>query len=90
MLKTVLPLALAAVAAARHCQNITVPVSLTSRNAVFDLQPPSTEIEVTNFFLRMSWPGNNASAKVLKDVSPSHSTGIPAGPADMSQWTAYN
>ncbi|KAG8425970.1 hypothetical protein J3459_008569 [Metarhizium acridum] len=66
MLKSGLILTLAAVASARHCQNITVPVSISSRNGVFDLAPPSTNIEVTNLFLRTAWPGNNGTASVLK------------------------
>lgn len=69
MFKSALLLVLAAVASARHCRNITVPVSLSSRNGVFDLEPPSTNIEVTNIFLGMSRPGNNGTAQYLKGVS---------------------
>ncbi|KAF5129786.1 hypothetical protein E5D57_006117 [Metarhizium anisopliae] len=66
MLKPGLILILAAVASARQCQNITVPVSISSRNGVFDMAPPSTDIDVTNLFLRMAWPGNNGTANLLK------------------------
>jgi hypothetical protein len=69
MYKANLLLALSAIASARQCRNITVPVTISSRNGVFDLQPPSTDIEVTNLFLETAWPGNNATAKLLKDVS---------------------
>ncbi|KAH0598446.1 hypothetical protein MHUMG1_03744 [Metarhizium humberi] len=66
MLKPGLILILAAVASARQCQNITVPVSISSRNGVFDMAAPFTDIDVTNLFLRMAWPGNNGTANVLK------------------------
>lgn len=72
MLKPGLILILAAVASARQCQNITVPVSISSRNGVFDMRPPSTDIDVTNLFLRMAWPGNNGTANVLKGVSATY------------------
>lgn len=63
----------AAVATAMQCRNLTVPVSLSARNGVFDLKAPATEIEVTDLSLGMSRPGNNATAQYLKGVS----TGLP-------------
>ncbi|KHN99731.1 uncharacterized protein MAM_02584 [Metarhizium album ARSEF 1941] len=59
-------LASAAVASARQCRNLTVPVSISSRNAILDLVPPSTEIEVTNLLLNMARPGINGTANVVK------------------------
>ena len=38
---------------ARQCQNITVPVALTARNAVLDVTVPETSIEVTDFVLNL-------------------------------------
>lgn len=59
----------AAVTSAMRCRNLTVPVSISSRNAVFDLKPPSTEIDVTNLALGLTRPGKNFTASLLKDVS---------------------
>ena len=69
MLKSVALLALATAVTARKCQNITVPISISSRNAVFDLKAPTTEIEATNFFLKLSRQGSNYTQELLKDVS---------------------
>ncbi|KAK2616475.1 hypothetical protein QQS21_000517 [Conoideocrella luteorostrata] len=66
MFKSALFLGCAAVASAMHCTNLTVPVSLSSRNGDFDLKAPATEIEVTNLFLGLSRPGNNQTANYLK------------------------
>ncbi len=59
----------AAVAIARHCQNITVPVTISARNGIFSLAPPADNIQTTNFVLNSLRPGVNFTAQVLKDVS---------------------
>ncbi|KAG5942772.1 hypothetical protein E4U53_007167 [Claviceps sorghi] len=51
------------------CWNMTIPISISARNGVFDLKPPTTEIEVTALFLDISRPGNNATAQYLKDYA---------------------
>lgn len=51
--------AFAAVAAARKCRDISVMVPLTSRNAHFDLEPLTTDIDTTDFFLGLSKQGTN-------------------------------
>lgn len=58
-------------AAAKKCQNITVPVTVDSRNAVFDREAltPHTNIDVTNFVLNLSQQGHNYTADQLKGVS---------------------
>lgn len=69
MLKSVILLALASVATARKCMDITVPVRLSSRNAVFGIDLPKTEVDVTNFFLEFSKQGQNYTDVVLEGVS---------------------
>lgn len=59
-----------AVASARKCQNVTVPVTISSRNPVFNLTAPGTNIEMTNFFLDWTRNGHNYSNEVLTGVSP--------------------
>ncbi|SMR45010.1 unnamed protein product [Zymoseptoria tritici ST99CH_3D1] len=62
------------VASARQCQNLTVPVVITARNAVFDKEAltPKNNIDVTNIILTGTQQGHNATAEALKgyaDVS---------------------
>lgn len=64
-------LGLAALSSARKCQNITVEVPVDSRNAVFSLKAPASNIEVTNFILNMTQHGHNLTAEVLTGVSES-------------------
>lgn len=53
---------------ARQCHNMTIPVSLTSRNAVFDLEPLTTEVEVTDFYLNLANQGKNYTDELLTGV----------------------
>lgn len=62
-------LGLAALSSARKCQNMTVQVPVDSRNAVFSLKAPASNIEVTNFALNMTQQGHNFTAAVLTGVS---------------------
>lgn len=55
----------AGLATARKCQNITVSVSITARNGVFDVEPAQNNIEVTNFILDGTQQGHNATVQVL-------------------------
>lgn len=64
-------LASAAVASAMSCEDMTVPVSISARNGVFNLPPPASEIDVTNLFLGLSRPGNNQTADLLQGINPS-------------------
>lgn len=59
---------LAAVATARKCQNLTVPISITASNTHFKLQAPSNNVEVTDFVLNLAQPGANYTAEVLGDT----------------------
>lgn len=72
MLQSAVLLVLAAasnVVSARWCRDLTIPVSLTSRNAVFDIEPLKTEIDVTNFYLELGKQGGNLTEKLVKGVS---------------------
>lgn len=57
--------ALSSVASAAQCQNITIPVSISARNGVFNQTNPTNAIESTNFALRMARQGNNYTAESL-------------------------
>lgn len=62
-------LALAACAAAKQCLNQTVPVSLSARQAVFDIAIPQTNLEVTDFILNMTTQGKNFTNIALTGYS---------------------
>lgn len=49
-----------------QCQNLTVPVTISARNAVFDVATPQTNIQVTDFILNLSQQGHNYTDEVLK------------------------
>ncbi|KAI1095741.1 Alpha/Beta hydrolase protein [Rostrohypoxylon terebratum] len=61
---TILLAGLAAVATARVCQNLTIPISISAQNAKFTLQAPANDIEVTNFLLNLAQPGMNFTQSV--------------------------
>ena len=61
----------AATAAARRCQNLTIPISIKAENQQFDLMPPKSDIEVTNFILDLARPMNNLADDLFTGVSSS-------------------
>ncbi|EHK15318.1 uncharacterized protein TRIVIDRAFT_38049 [Trichoderma virens Gv29-8] len=65
MLKSAALLALAAVVTARKCHDLTIPISISARNAVFDLPAPLSEIDVTSFFLGFVHAGINYTDALL-------------------------
>ncbi|KAK1983563.1 Alpha/Beta hydrolase protein [Colletotrichum cereale] len=65
LISSTLPLAFAALAAARVCQDLTVEVSITARNGVFNISTPETNIDVTNFLIKSAEQGRNVSAEYL-------------------------
>ncbi|CAM1505140.1 Fc.00g107770.m01.CDS01 [Cosmosporella sp. VM-42] len=69
MLTSSIFFALIAAASARRCKDITVPVSLTATNAVFDLKAPTTKIEVSNLFLNIARQGSNYPASIQKGTA---------------------
>jgi len=66
---TVAVAAFASAVSARHCSNITVPVSISARNGVFNISAPANNIDTTNFFLDLTQQGKNYTASVLAGVS---------------------
>jgi hypothetical protein len=54
---------------AHVCKNVTIALALTSQNTVFNLEPPSTEVQVTDFFLQASVQGHNYIADIRNGVS---------------------
>jgi hypothetical protein len=60
--------ALAALGQARNCQNLTIPVSVSARQGVFNLSAPADNIAVTNFILDLSPQGHNYSNEILTGV----------------------
>lgn len=57
--------------AAKKCTNMTVPVTVNSRNALFDKDAltPHSNIDVTDFILNLSQQGHNYTMDQLKGVS---------------------
>lgn len=68
MFKSVALVAFATAVAARKCQDLTIPISISARNAVFDLPPLLSELDVNSFFLDLVRPGVNATGQYLKGV----------------------
>ena len=60
---------LAGLSLARQCQNISVPVTVSSVNAEFNVKIPVTDIEVTDFVLNYTQLGKNFPASVQTGVS---------------------
>ncbi|CAK4028180.1 alpha beta-hydrolase [Lecanosticta acicola] len=60
--------ALGSLASGKKCANITVPVTVNARNAVFDKAAltPHSNIDVTNFILNLSQQGHNYTQEQLK------------------------
>ncbi|KAI9692423.1 MAG: hypothetical protein M1822_006654 [Bathelium mastoideum] len=52
-------------ATARKCQNVTVPVSISARQGIFNLKAPASNIEVTDFILNATQQGVNATKEIL-------------------------
>ncbi|KAL6909138.1 hypothetical protein GGI43DRAFT_429755 [Trichoderma evansii] len=76
MFKPAALLALATVVIARKCQNLDIPISISARNAVFNLPNLVSEIDVNNFALDLIHPGTNYTDNILtgyKTVSGKYS-----------------
>lgn len=67
-------LALASLASARKCLDLTVDVPVVSRNAVFNLSAPTSDIEVINFVLDFTRQSHNLTNEVLTGVGPTLSS----------------
>lgn len=49
----------AACVAGKRCINQTVPVTISARQAIFDIDIPQTNLEVTDFILNVTQQGRN-------------------------------
>ncbi|KAL7943544.1 hypothetical protein V8C42DRAFT_359209 [Trichoderma barbatum] len=65
MFKSAVLLALATAVTARKCHDLNIPISISARNAVFDLPLPVSEIEVTDFCLGIVHQGINFTDSLL-------------------------
>lgn len=57
--------ALVATGAAKKCINQTVPVKISSRNGVFNLAVPQTNLDAAEFVLNMTQQGRNYTETAL-------------------------
>lgn len=82
-----------ALASAKQCTNLTIPITASARNGVFDVPVPVTNIDVTNFILNLNQQGHNYSQATLdgyKTVSGNYHIAATyctpdSGPADVLQ-----
>ncbi|KAF2237155.1 hypothetical protein EV356DRAFT_442255 [Viridothelium virens] len=51
---------------ARKCQNITVPIDISARVGIFNIQAPASDIDTTNFFLNDTQQGHNFTQEILE------------------------
>ncbi|KUI63958.1 hypothetical protein VM1G_10699 [Cytospora mali] len=51
--------------ASRKCSDLSIEVPVVARNAVFNLTPPKSNIDVINFVLDMTQQGHNLTKEVL-------------------------
>lgn len=66
---SVLVASLVALASAKKCTELKIPVDITAKNTVFDYKPEDSEISVTDFFLRLTRQGDNYPGTLMKGVS---------------------
>lgn len=67
MLARSIPLlaALAGVAVARNCVNLTVPIDISSRNGVFNNAVPQSNLDATTFIQNVTQQGRNFTDTAL-------------------------
>jgi hypothetical protein len=70
----VLVAAMASLASARECHDAVIHVSLSARNAIFNLSPLVTAIDTTNWALESAKQGANYTDEVLDGVSITDNT----------------
>ncbi|KAI1416738.1 hypothetical protein F5Y13DRAFT_177299 [Hypoxylon sp. FL1857] len=73
-LSSLLLASLTAVATARKCKNLTVPISISARNINFALQAPANNVDVTDFVLGYSQPGVNFTQEAIGSNGGPNST----------------
>ncbi|KAI1802849.1 alpha/beta-hydrolase [Daldinia bambusicola] len=74
-LSALLLTSLAAVASARNCKNLTIPLLLSAQNSDFDYKAPSSDIEVTNYVLNSGRTGVVFADEILSENKYRNVTG---------------
>lgn len=70
--KTAIAALLAGAASAKFCTNMTIPVTISSRNGVFDkLTTPQTNLDATMFALAGTQQGANGKAVSINTATAS-------------------
>lgn len=69
--------ALFAIASARKCTDLNIPVHVSARQGVFDIKIPSADVEVTDFFLNANQQGVNYTDSILTGVCLKNILGLP-------------
>ena len=57
--------ALAGSAVARNCVNLTIPIDISSRNGVFNIDVPQTNLDATTFIQNTTQQGRNFTETAL-------------------------
>lgn len=57
-----------ALASAKKCTELTIPIEASARNGVFKIATPATDIDVTNFILDLTQQGANYTESILSGV----------------------
>lgn len=53
---------------ARHCQNFTLPVTISAQNSLWNITPPSNNVEVIDFVLDLNRQGHSYTQGVFNGV----------------------
>ena len=53
---------------ARHCQNLTIPVTISAQNSIWNINAPSNNVEVINFVLDVNRQGHTYAQDVFGGV----------------------
>jgi hypothetical protein len=57
-----------ALASAKKCTELTIPIEASARNGVFTITTPANDVDVTNFILDLTQQGANYTQSVLSGV----------------------
>ena len=57
-----------ALASAKKCTELTIPIQASARNGVYNIATPATDVEVTDFILNLIEQGVNYTQTILSGV----------------------
>jgi len=66
--------ALVGSAVAKTCVNLTVPIEISARTAVFDIEVPQTNLDPTTFIQNLTQHGRNFTETVLSGYATTSGT----------------